>query len=111
MGKDTNFSSFTVNLRGKITQFDRPVIMGILNISQDSFYDGGRHSDHTAMLQHAHALVEAGADIVDLGAVSTRPGAILPAEETEAKPKAPRGKKAAAKETVKKTVTRKKKSA
>ena len=84
MGKDTNFSSFTVNLRSKITQFDRPVIMGILNISQDSFYDGGRHSDHTAMLQHAHALVEAGADIVDLGAVSTRPGAILPAEETEA---------------------------
>ena len=84
MGKDTNFSSFTVNLRGKITQFNSPVIMGILNISQDSFYDGGRHTGHKEMLQHAYTLVEAGADIIDLGAVSTRPGAVLPDEEHEA---------------------------
>lgn len=84
MGKDTNFSSFTVNLRGKIVQYDRPVVMGILNISQDSFYDGGRHSGHDAMLQHAQALVAAGADIIDLGAVSTRPGALLPPETKEA---------------------------
>lgn len=84
MGKDTIFSSFTVNLQGKIVQFDHPVVMGILNISPDSFYDGGRHSDHETMLRHAHLLVESGTDILDLGAVSTRPGALLPSAEEEA---------------------------
>lgn len=84
MGKDTNFSPFTATLRDKIVHFERPVVMGILNVSQDSFYDGGRHSDPDAMLYHAQKLVEDGADIIDLGAVSTRPGATLPSDETEA---------------------------
>ena len=84
MGKGTNFSSFTATLRDKIVLFERPVVMGILNVSHDSFYDGGRHSAPDAMLRHAQELVAAGADIVDLGAVSTRPGATLPSAETEA---------------------------
>lgn len=84
MGKDTNFSSFTINLRGKIVRYEQPVVMGILNISPDSFYDGGQHTSHKAMLRHAHTLIEAGADIIDLGAASTRPGTHLPDEEEEA---------------------------
>lgn len=84
MGKGTNFSSFTATLRDKIFLFEHPVVMGILNVSHDSFYDGGRHSDPDAMLRHAQELVAAGSDIIDLGAVSTRPGATLPSAEAEA---------------------------
>ena len=53
---------------------DRPRIMGIVNLTPDSFSDGGRLSGVDAAVAHALALVEAGADILDLGAESTRPG-------------------------------------
>lgn len=49
--------------------------MGILNITPDSFYDGGKHSGPAQVLAHAHKLVSQGADILDIGAYSTRPGA------------------------------------
>ncbi len=55
--------------------WDRPAVMGILNVTPDSFSDGGRHVDPDAALAHAAAMVEAGADIVDVGGESTRPGA------------------------------------
>ena len=51
----------------------RPLIMGILNVTPDSFSDGGRYVDHAAAVAHAHALVDAGADIIDIGGESTRP--------------------------------------
>lgn len=53
----------------------RTLIMGILNVTPDSFSDGGRHSGVAAALAHARAMVAEGADIVDLGGESTRPGA------------------------------------
>ena len=53
----------------------RPSLMGILNLTPDSFSDGGRHEDIQAALEQAHRLVAEGADILDLGAESTRPGA------------------------------------
>lgn len=52
----------------------RPVIMGIVNVTPDSFSDGGRFATRDAALAQAQALVSAGADIVDVGAESTRPG-------------------------------------
>ena len=52
-----------------------PVIMGILNVTSDSFADGGKFDDHDAALAHARTMIVDGADIVDLGAESTRPGA------------------------------------
>ncbi|MFO1039807.1 MAG: dihydropteroate synthase [Geminicoccaceae bacterium] len=62
--------------------FDRPRLMGILNVTPDSFSDGGRFVDLDAATAHALAMVEAGADIVDVGGESTRPGAReIPAEE------------------------------
>lgn len=51
--------------------------MGILNITPDSFYDGGRHNTPDAMLDHARWLLDEGADIIDIGAASSRPGAQL----------------------------------
>jgi dihydropteroate synthase len=52
-----------------------PLIMGILNVTPDSFSDGGKFVSHRAAVAHAHAMVAAGADIVDVGGESTRPGA------------------------------------
>ena len=62
---------------------DRPVLMGIVNLTPDSFSDGGRHLDPRAAIDAGLAMVEQGADILDLGAESTRPGAatVEPAEE------------------------------
>jgi dihydropteroate synthase len=52
-----------------------PLLMGILNVTPDSFFDGGRHAGVDAALRHADALLNAGADILDVGGESTRPGA------------------------------------
>jgi dihydropteroate synthase len=54
---------------------DRPVILGVLNVTPDSFSDGGRHLDPDAALDHAWRLVEEGADLIDVGGESSRPGA------------------------------------
>ncbi len=62
---------------------DRPLIMGILNVTPDSFSDGGVWVDPAAALEQAHRLAEEGADIVDIGAESSRPGAAPVAEDEE----------------------------
>ncbi|MBL8369977.1 MAG: dihydropteroate synthase [Burkholderiaceae bacterium] len=61
----------------------RPQVMGIVNVTPDSFSDGGRHIDPRAALRHCEQLVGEGADILDIGGESTRPGAapVSPAEE------------------------------
>ncbi|MFO7858855.1 MAG: dihydropteroate synthase [Ectothiorhodospiraceae bacterium] len=64
-------------------QLDRPRVMGVVNITPDSFSDGGRFVDPDAALAHARDLVEQGADIVDIGGESTRPGAEPVTTETE----------------------------
>ena len=56
-------------------QVVRPLIMGVVNVTPDSFSDGGRYLDHTAAIAHAHGLVAEGADWVDVGGESTRPRA------------------------------------
>jgi dihydropteroate synthase len=58
-------------------QFDmsRPLVMGIVNVTPDSFSDGGKHLQHDAALAHAQQLIAEGADILDIGGESTRPGA------------------------------------
>jgi dihydropteroate synthase len=53
---------------------DRPHVMGILNVTPDSFSDGGRHAAAEAALAHARSMIGAGADILDVGGESTRPG-------------------------------------
>jgi dihydropteroate synthase len=64
---------------------DRPGVMGILNVTPDSFSDGGRHTDVETAVASAEAMLEAGATIIDVGGESTRPGAqpVAEAEEIE----------------------------
>jgi dihydropteroate synthase len=61
----------------------RCLVMGVLNVTPDSFSDGGRYLDRDAAVRHGLALVEQGADIVDVGGESTRPGAERPSEAEE----------------------------
>ena len=60
---------------GRILQLDSAVVMGVLNVTPDSFYDGGRFADPAAALAHAQRMAEEGAAIIDIGGESTRPGA------------------------------------
>jgi dihydropteroate synthase len=60
---------------GRVIDLARPRVMGILNVTPDSFSDGGRFSNPSAACAHAWAMVEAGADLIDVGGESTRPGA------------------------------------
>ena len=66
-------------------QFDlsRPFVMGIVNVTPDSFSDGGRHASTTSAIAHAQQLIEEGADILDIGGESTRPGAVSVSEQEE----------------------------
>lgn len=69
----------------RVLDLSRPHVMGILNVTPDSFSDGGRHAGIDAALRHAAAMVAAGATLVDVGGESTRPGAraVSPTEELE----------------------------
>ncbi len=60
--------------RGQIFSWDRPVVMGIMNVTPDSFFDGGKYQGLTSVIEHCQKMVGEGADILDLGAFSTRPG-------------------------------------
>jgi dihydropteroate synthase len=62
---------------------DRPLVMGVLNVTPDSFSDGGRFLDPSAALDHAQRMIADGADIVDVGGESTRPGALATPEREE----------------------------
>lgn len=69
--------------RGGGLDLDEPRVMGVLNVTPDSFSDGGRFCDVDAALARAHAMAEAGAAIIDVGGESTRPGALAVPEEEE----------------------------
>jgi len=60
---------------GYISLKDRPLIMGILNVTPDSFYDGGKYFNTDAAIERAIQMIDEGADIIDIGGESTRPGA------------------------------------
>jgi dihydropteroate synthase len=69
---------------------ERTLILGVLNVTPDSFSDGGRYLDPRAAINHGHALLDEGADILDIGGESTRPGTpIAPAAGSEALPVSP----------------------
>lgn len=77
-------SDYKINCGGKVLDVgNRTHIMGILNVTPDSFSDGGHYADATRALTHARAMAAAGADIIDIGGESTRPGAAPVAEEEE----------------------------
>ena len=70
-----SFRKYSLNLRGKFVEVDRPWVMGILNATPDSFFLESRVMNGDAIAARARAMVEDGADVLDIGACSTRPGA------------------------------------
>ena len=88
-----NYSNFVDRLKKINTTFkqlnafghNKPIIMGILNITKDSFYDGGRYFDPKVALSKAEDLLKEGANIIDVGGESTRPGALVIDIEEEIK--------------------------
>ena len=77
--------NLSLNLGGKIMNLSTPRVMGIINATPDSFYDGSRVSEPTLALEKAREMIDQGADILDVGAVSSRPGSqeISETEELE----------------------------
>jgi dihydropteroate synthase len=75
--------SRTLNCIGRLVVLDRPLVMGILNLTPDSFFDGGKFNSVDAALNRAEQMLNEGADILDLGAYSSRPGAEDISEEEE----------------------------
>lgn len=69
------FRKFSLNIKGRLHQFDRPQIMGILNVTPDSFYDSSRTPLPAQIEQRIELLLAEGADMIDIGAYSSRPGA------------------------------------
>ncbi len=63
--------------------WDRPLVMGILNLTPDSFYDGGSHHNTDDVLRHCEKMLTEGADIIDIGAFSSRPGSEIISVEEE----------------------------
>ena len=74
---------FTLNAKGKLLPLTRPLVMGIINRAPDSFYSGSRFPDNDSLLQQVEKMVQDGADWLDIGGQSTRPGAPVIGEEDE----------------------------
>ena len=75
--------SYSLNLGGQLLQLSEPQVMGILNVTPDSFYSGSRRQTETEIAQRVHEIVREGGTIIDVGGYSTRPGAQEVGEEEE----------------------------
>lgn len=73
----------TINCKGTLVDLSSPKVMGILNITPDSFYDGGKYKDESAILTQVDKMISEGATFIDVGAYSSRPGADHISEEEE----------------------------
>lgn len=75
---------FTLNIRARLVTFDRPAVMGILNVTPDSFFSGSRAMSAYDIERRVETMLTQGVDIIDIGACSTRPGAEPVADDEEA---------------------------
>ena len=64
-----------INIRGRLFDLSKPKVMGILNLTPDSFYDGGVHNEINKIEDHVNKMVNDGMDILDIGGYSSKPGA------------------------------------
>ena len=64
----------TINLNGRLIDLSKPIVMGILNVTPDSFFDGGKYKTVKKVVNRAEEILEQGGTIIDIGAVSTKPG-------------------------------------
>ena len=74
---------FQLKTQNKSIVFDRPALMGILNVTPDSFSDGGRYNEMDHAMQHCDQMLSEGADIIDIGGCSTRPNNAIATESEE----------------------------
>ena len=82
MQNNVFYTNKTLNVRGKLLDPSTPKVMGILNVTPDSFYDGGKFTTENPILEQVKKMLDEGADIIDIGGYSTRPGAAdIPVEE------------------------------
>ena len=77
------YKAKSINIKGKLFHFDEPKIMGIINLSPDSFYENESESSTNKILSKIAEFINNGADIIDIGGASTRPGAKLPGVKEE----------------------------
>lgn len=75
---------YTINVRGKLVDLSRPQVMGILNVTPDSFYSGSRKQTEREIADRANEIIAQGGTMIDIGAFSTRPGAQEVSEDEEA---------------------------
>ena len=73
----------TINCKGKLIDLSTPKVMGILNLTPDSFFDGGKYKNEKSILLRVEQMLTEGATFIDIGAYSSRPGAIHISEEEE----------------------------
>ena len=73
----------TINVKGELISLERPLVMGILNVTPDSFYESSRCVDVQKAIERAKQIIDEGGDIIDVGAYSSRPGAEDVSEEEE----------------------------
>lgn len=73
----------TINCKGQLIDLSTPKVMGILNITPDSFYDGGKHKNEADILNHVETMLSQGATFIDVGAYSSRPNAAFVSEAEE----------------------------
>lgn len=73
----------TMNIKGRLVSFDRPLVMGILNVTPDSFYSASRKQTEKEIAERVEAIIGEGGDIIDIGGYSSRPDAAEVSEEEE----------------------------
>ena len=72
----------SINCKGKILPLEKPLVMGVLNVTPDSFYDGGKHQTISGIAAQATKMLHEGAAIIDIGGMSSKPGnAIIAVQE------------------------------
>jgi dihydropteroate synthase len=77
------YEQTTLNCHGKLLDISTPIVMGILNITPDSFFVGSRIKDEKMLLEHAERMITEGVSILDIGGMSSRPGAVIIKESEE----------------------------
>lgn len=78
-----NFTEYTINANGRLMNLSEPQVMGVLNVTPDSFYAGSRKQTEHDIAERTNRIISEGASIIDIGAYSTRPGAATVSDEEE----------------------------
>lgn len=71
---ENNSNCFSINCRGTLLNLEKPVVMGVLNVTPDSFYDGGKYNNIAQAVLQAERMLQEGAAIIDVGGMSSKPG-------------------------------------